>query len=446
MLLNNFSIRNKLLLSAFVPILSIILIILVSLSALKEADLGVGRIYEDRIVPLEDLKTIADNYAVYVIDAVNKANAGTMTAPDALRGIQSARAEIKSKWKKYMSTTLTVDEARLADDASRLFVDANSALDKLETALNSAGSDVIKGQFNDYDGPLYQTIDPISEKITELISLQLTVAGLERKDINDAYDNQIFIMLAMGASILATLIIISYLVYQSIIKPLNLLNQAMDTVATHSDLTISIPSIGKDELANMANSFNTMLHHQRTLIGDISKAIYQLASAADEMTSVSTLANQSIDRQRLEIEQVASAMNEMVSTSQDVASNAEQADHSAQTMREQAEAGSNIVDIAVSATNLLVGNVADISERIRMLGADSDSIGSIVDVINKIADQTNLLALNAAIEAARAGDQGRGFAVVADEVRTLAQRNQGNHRAIAKRHPISSNRDGTKSD
>ncbi|WP_297308056.1 methyl-accepting chemotaxis protein [Neptuniibacter sp.] len=117
-------------------------------------------------------------------------------------------------------------------------------------------------------------------------------------------------------------------------------------------------------------------------------------------------------------------MNEMVSTSQDVASNAEQADGQTRSMQDQAMQGNEIVGSAVASTNSLVGNVSEVSEKIRAVENDSESIGSIIGVINDIAEQTNLLALNAAIEAARAGDQGRGFAVVADEVRTLAQRTQ----------------------
>ena len=65
------------------------------------------------------------------------------------------------------------------------------------------------------------------------------------------------------------------------------------------------------------------------------------------------------------------------------------------------------------------------SQAIRSLDEAAKHIGSVVDLISKIASQTNLLALNATIEAARAGEAGRGFAVVASEVKSLA--NQTSH-------------------
>lgn len=424
MLLNRLKIKSKLLLISLLPIISILILIATSQYELKQSDDGVGRIYDDRVVPLEDLKLIADDYAVFVIDAVNKANAGLITGSEALDGIRKARKEIEEKWDKYMATTLTVEEAQLAKEAEERFIPANNSLDKLEASLSRLSSGYITGQLNDFDGPLYETIDPIGEKITELISLQLRVAGEERTLITEAYNTALIVMASLGAFSIIILAVISKLVYSSINTPLQALNKAMDTVASSSDLTVSADASGSDELAAMSTSFNKMIQHQRKLINDISGATQQLAAASEQMSAISSQATGNINNQRLEIEQVASAMNEMVSTSQDVATNAEHADSQARLMQDQASQGNEIVSAAVTSTNSLVENVAEVSERIRAVENDSDSIGSVIGVINDIAEQTNLLALNAAIEAARAGDQGRGFAVVADEVRTLAQRTQ----------------------
>ncbi len=66
--------------------------------------------------------------------------------------------------------------------------------------------------------------------------------------------------------------------------------------------------------------------------------------------------------------------------------------------------------------------VAEIARKIHALGARSDEVGQIVELLDDVAGETNVLALNAAIEASRAGTQGKGFGVLADEVRKLAER------------------------
>jgi methyl-accepting chemotaxis protein len=71
--------------------------------------------------------------------------------------------------------------------------------------------------------------------------------------------------------------------------------------------------------------------------------------------------------------------------------------------------------------------------QVAQLEETAASMGTIIEMIRKIAEKVNMLALNATIEAARAGAAGKGFAVVANEVKTLAgQTNQATDEVMQK--------------
>ncbi|AJQ93509.1 methyl-accepting chemotaxis protein [Gynuella sunshinyii] len=424
-MLDRISIRQKLITMSIFPVIGIVLIVFVAMGQLEEASYGVDRIYGDRIVPLEQLKIIADDYAVSVIDSINKANSGSISGNDALSGIQSARREITQVWQQYLATSLTQEEARLVKQAENLFVVANNSLDQVENALR--GTDMrgdVSDRLDAYDGPLYRSIDPISNIINQLIDLQISVAKTEKDAINENYlaSRSIFILIALVTLLLVSAV--GVITYLSIKSPLDKLGQSIKAITENSDLSVELRLDGKNELVTIANSFETMLGKIRTLVKNINQSAQTLSSSAAALNSISEHSKTNVLQQRDEIQQVTTAMTEMLSTAREIAANAENANRETYETTQQVELGNAAVRSATRATQELVEEIHRVTEQILAVDKFSENIGSVITVIQGIAEQTNLLALNAAIEAARAGDQGRGFAVVADEVRNLAQKTQ----------------------
>ena len=186
-----------------------------------------------------------------------------------------------------------------------------------------------------------------------------------------------------------------------------------------------------DMFGNLADGFNLMVTRFGQLLKQVREAAERVNKSAgtlrDSAGQMAGTAKQQADESRKTL----SAVEQLTVSMRQVSATAGASSESANQVLQATERGRVAVQETVQDMQSIRTSVQRMSKQVKTLGDRSLEISQIVSTIRDIASQTNLLALNAAIEAAGAGEAGARFAVVADQVRKLAESSTGATREIA---------------
>ena len=426
--MKNLSVGQRLAILVGVPLAIIIVLVISSLSSFAVINKGIGQIYDERVVPLTQLKSMMDGYTT-IINAINKADNGLVNPDEALTELEHGQKTIKDSWLQYTKGALNKEESAAVKATEALFPEADNLVIEAAGVLEEMGDTL---QFDedgdtlitDYNGDMFEYVDPIAEQIASLIELQLKIAKQERVAAQQVYDDSFNLSITIGGIAIIIMVASGIWVGRSISRPLNELRELIEKADRDKDLTVKVCIDQKDEIGQVASAFQRMMDRFREIISDVGTTSGQLQEYANTLSNTTEQTREGVAVQTRETDQVATASTEMTHAIEEVNRNAQQAAEAAAEANRETDEGTQVLEITIRSINNLSTQINSASEVINRVASDSAAIGSVLDVIRGIAEQTNLLALNAAIEAARAGEQGRGFAVVADEVRSLAQRTQ----------------------
>jgi methyl-accepting chemotaxis protein len=256
-MLGNLKTRSKLTILSFVAIIALLLMGIFGVIELKKVNSELETVYNDRVVPLEQLKIIADEYAVNIVDTTHQTRNGNFDFEKCLTNINSAQVKIQKNWQAYMSTTLTKEEEILAKDAQKLMLTGNEITEKIKDACKKKDSALLSKITIE---ELYPKIDPIGEKISALISLQLEVAKQETQIAHDIYETSKTIIILTILISLVVISLLSYLIISDITNKLgNFKNGLLSFFAYLNRETTKVELINidsKDEFGDMSKVVN----------------------------------------------------------------------------------------------------------------------------------------------------------------------------------------------
>ena len=403
MRLRDLKISTWLTLGFGVLLLAVLAIGLFGLWQTRATNAAIGTIYADRMVPLQQLKTISDMLAVNIVDNTNKVAVGMKTPAQGLPAVLEAERQIAAQWQAYTGTYLVPEEKELVARIDPMLAQAGAITKKLRGYLEADRADGAGAMMSE----VYRVIDPITVELDKLVALQVREGKAEYDASMRRYESAVRWFALVGLAALAAGIATAWWTIRAVTVPLRQA-LAVSRAVAGGDLTHPIAVDSGNEFGQLLAALKEMQDGLARVVSGVRQNAESVATASSQISQGNTDLSSRTEEQATALQQTAASMTQLAATVRTNAGDAQQGDELARAASDVATRGGAVV--------------REVVDTMKGINDSSRRIADIIGVIDGIAFQTNILALNAAVEAARAGEQGRGFAVVAGEVRTLAQR------------------------
>lgn len=339
-MLASISIQRRLLILTLAPLAALVVVMALALDIAGRLNRHFEELFIDRMQPISQIKSVADAYAVDMVDALHKYRAGLIVEEQLRQTFTTSRQEADKALDTYSATRLTAEERQHLERIRALLQEA----DGLATGyLRQLGEPLREQEASSFNRQLYAVFDPLGSELDSLVQLQLDEGRKLSESTHSEYLLTRNLFIAVGLIALLLVLACSWTIALSIIRPLGRLCGLIGEVRHNCDLTLRVPVEGRDELAITAQALNALLEHFHSLIRHLGDTASQLAASAEQMSTISVQVSGATAQQGQQAALVATAVHEMSAAIQEVAGSAQNTSGNAAEARREAHLGSSLV-------------------------------------------------------------------------------------------------------